>query len=265
VLTKPTVFVLGAGASVPFGFPVGRALSELVVRDLRDGRHGFKELRELGGFSEVDITTFRNAFFRSGKLSVDAFLEHRDDLMDIGKAATALALIRFENEGKLFSYDDSNWLRETFARLTTSFDEFPNNRLSFVTFNYDRTVEHFLFSALQNSYRKSDDESRAVLEQIPVVHLHGRLGFLPWQKGSATREFSTKLTPEGQIVVMGFGYNRLNISRLGLDTIPQGRAIGTCQGLGGKGEMMAQQMCNERIRFVSGDCVHFIREVVSWS
>src|SRR5687768_2077401 len=111
MLTKPIVLVLGAGASVPFGFPTGRNLSELIVQQLRSGQAGFKALQQYGGYTDDEINLFRQTFSRSGQNSIDAFLEHRSDLLGIGKAATAQALIRFESEEKLFSFDAENWLR----------------------------------------------------------------------------------------------------------------------------------------------------------
>src|SRR5215211_8988152 len=122
MISRPTVLVLGAGASAPFGFPTGLRLSERIVRDLQVGHPGYNALQEYCGFDETEITRFRLAFFRSGRNSVDAFLEHREDLLGVGKAAIAVGLIGFENEGRLFAYDDANWLRDTYNYLNVSPD-----------------------------------------------------------------------------------------------------------------------------------------------
>jgi hypothetical protein len=300
LLNIPTVLVLGAGASVPFGFPTGRQLSELLCKDLMAERAGagFHILRDRCGYSADQIEDFRLAFFRSGKSSVDAFLEHRTDFKDIGIAAIAQALIRYENEGELFGFDESNWLREMIIRLNTAFDDFGKNRLSFVTFNYDRTVEHFLFSSLKHGYGKTDEECAAVLDNIPVIHLHGRLGYLPWQSRSESRAFHTDIDQQGlkaaidnikiihepitdgrdvdfksakaklaeaeQVVVMGFGYNATNVERLGLADLQEGKAIGTCEGLGSRGEDAARRACNGKVRLLGGNCIRFVREEMNW-
>jgi hypothetical protein len=109
VLTNKHVLVLGAGASQPFGFPTGIQLSKLVAQELLEGQNAFNRLTELG-LPRDKICSFRDAFFRSGKNSVDAFLEHRTDLMELGKSATAAVLIPYEREEALFGYDN-NWLR----------------------------------------------------------------------------------------------------------------------------------------------------------
>src|SRR5882672_8077615 len=97
MLTVPTVFVLGAGASAPFDFPTGLELSKLIVRLLRPGNDAFNHLQQYAGLSEAEVTGFRDDFFNSAKNSVDAFLEHRADLITIGKLATAHILIGREN------------------------------------------------------------------------------------------------------------------------------------------------------------------------
>jgi hypothetical protein len=61
---------------------------------------------------------------------------------------------------------------------------------------------------------------------------------------------------------MGFGYNPKNVERLGVADIDAGRAIGTCQGLGARGEEAARTVCDNKVRLVGGDCMHFVREII---
>ncbi len=296
MLELSTVFVLGAGASVPYHFPTGFRLTEQVVAGLEQGHDGFNALQHMGGIHPEAILAFREALLQSGKNSVDAFLEHRTDLMEIGKLATAHRLISCERTSRLFTFDDS-WLRELYNRLNSSFETFGNNRISFVTFNYDRSVEHFLFTALANTYGRSHHEVKAVLNNIPIVHLHGRLGALPWQDGPSrpyepsfdqqtlrTAADSIKIIHEDisdgrdadfakakdllitadQVIFMGFGYNAMNVERLGIRELPENTAIGSCVGLGASGETAAKELTGGRVRLVGGDCTHFIREIMRW-
>src|SRR5687767_3207796 len=146
MLTRRTVLILGAGASKPYDFPIGAELSELIIQRLRSGGEYHAFLRERLGHSAQELDNFRDEFFYSGKASIDAFLEHRKDLVDLGKKLIALTLIPFENSASLFRFQNS-WLRYMFSKLNSSFDDFQNNQLSIITFNYDRCVEHFLFTA----------------------------------------------------------------------------------------------------------------------
>jgi hypothetical protein len=296
MLELSTVFVLGAGASVPYHFPTGFRLTEQVVRGLEQGQDGFNALQQMGGFKPEIILSFREALLQSGKNSVDAFLEHRSDLMEIGKLATAHRLISCENTKRLFTFDES-WLRELYNRLNSTFDTFEKNRISFVTFNYDRSVEHFLFTALSNTYGRSIGEVKAVLDKIPIVHLHGRLGALPWQDGPSRpyepsfnqktlqiaadsikiihedisdgrdKDFAKAkdlLMIADQVILMGFGYNAMNVERLGISDLPENTAVGTCIGLGASGETAATELTAGRVRLIGGDCTHFVREILRW-
>jgi hypothetical protein len=159
---------------------------------MRPARQQFEFMKTLG-FGERQIIRFRDEFYYSGKSSVDAFLEHRPDFLDVGKAAIATILIPLESPENLFSFE-KNWLRYVFANLNAKVDEFKGNKLSIITYNYDRTVEHFFFTALKHTYRKNDNDCIKMMEHVPIVHLHGRLGYLPWQN-DRSRSYSTELDP----------------------------------------------------------------------
>ena len=78
--------------------------------------------------------------------------------------------------------EESNWYQYLFSMLNTSFDEFDQNELAIITFNYDRSLEHYLFTSLQNAYNKNDEECAEKLIKIPIIHVYGKLGRLPWEK-----------------------------------------------------------------------------------
>jgi len=61
------------------------------------------------------------------------------------------------------------------------FEEFGNNQLRIITFNYDRSLDHYLYTCLKNKYPdKKDDEYSKLI--CPIVHIHGKLGPLTWQE-----------------------------------------------------------------------------------
>lgn len=131
MITKRTVFVLGAGSMADYGFPTGWQL-------VRDVVHGLT-VREPGprGLRPSQITDFVRSLDGSAQNSVDAFLEERAEFLDIGIAAISLALIRCENAENLYRERDpsKNWLRNLLMRLRgTSFEEIGSNAVSFVTF-----------------------------------------------------------------------------------------------------------------------------------
>src|SRR6267378_303056 len=77
MIEKRTVLILGAGASMPYGFPSGSGLR----------RHIIEYLDEL---LSADTT------------SIDVFLERRTEFVEIGKAAIAATLIPLESTRNLF-------------------------------------------------------------------------------------------------------------------------------------------------------------------
>ncbi len=185
MLTHPTVFVLGAGASEPYGFPTGPQLLRNLLLTLHRADRGayvsaFECLLHLG-YSEEKIAQFRDALAASGRTSVDAFLEHRPEFMDIGKVAMAAELIPCEKHNRLFGVDvaaNEHWYQVLFNKLSTDFDHWGKNDVAFLTFNYDRSLEYYLITAIRNAYGKSFAEAVKIVEALRFIHLYGDLGQL---------------------------------------------------------------------------------------
>ncbi len=185
MIETPTVFVLGAGSSIPYGFPSGRKLKEQVV-DANARIHRERDLIRDSCFDTETHNWFCDALKTAKVLSVDAFLEHRPEFVEIGKAVIAYHLCSCENESSLFAPNiGDDWHELLFQRMTSSFEHFGKNRVSFITFNYDRSLEHVLFTALMNLYGKSCEEVANQMRDIPIVHVHGQLGHLDWQNGAS--------------------------------------------------------------------------------
>ena len=292
MIEKRTVFVLGAGASRPYLFPSGNELTNQ-VHDHLSQPSAIEELRSCCGFTEGEISSFRQALRYSGQTSVDAFLEHRPDLLEIGKAAIAYLLIKCENKPVLLNEMSGAWLRYIYGRMSSSFNDFCKNQVSFITFNYDRVLEEFLSTSLSNSYGKPLDECRTQLEQIPIIHLHGHLGALPWQSKNSRpfepiinkqtmdvarhgikiihetptverdKDFQKGLNllqNSEQTVFLGFGYNTLNMQRLGIEHTRAG-AIGTGYGLTSRERAERETASQNKVRIVDSDCITLLRNL----
>ncbi len=179
MITTQTVLVLGAGVSIPYGFPSGGELINTVLENLDGWRNIFCE----HGIQEKLIGEFYQELRLSQQLSIDAFLENRPEFLSIGKLSIALSLFPCENEKSLFELGKQNkgCYRYLFSKLSIGWEEFGDNKVSIITFNYDRSLEQFLFTAIKHSYGKSDEQCAEVLGRIPIVHVHGSLGSLPWQ------------------------------------------------------------------------------------
>ena len=106
MITTPTVLVSGQGPVWPYGFPSGKQLKDEVLVG-PEPQPSFANCH--AGFEQqfkFEFRAFRNELRHSAQSSVDAFLEHRPDMLNIGKASIAYYLIQRETRNLLFSLMD---------------------------------------------------------------------------------------------------------------------------------------------------------------
>ncbi|MBN8988643.1 MAG: hypothetical protein J0H42_10380 [Rhizobiales bacterium] len=300
MISTPTVFVLGAGASEPYGLPLGYQLRLNILEKYNSDTGHTAHLTNTTPFVRKAINQFVEALKYSGLSSVDAFLERRPEFMDIGKAMMGIELLHGENHERLWQ-NDRNWLTYLYGNMIgSSLEEFADNQVSFVTFNYDRCVEHFLFISLQNAFGRTTDETAAVVSRIPIVHLHGRLGHLSWQNGGSAVDFGDSqidarkmgivmkeikvvheeltdgrdkdfaqakelLAKAKRVYLAGFGFGSRNVQRLGLDSIAPEAYQGTAYGLTGKEIGGCAAMCGGQIRLNNFQTLDLMRQIVEFS
>jgi hypothetical protein len=269
MIKRPTILVLGAGASVPYGYPTGPELLRIIFEDLTDpGKGEIKGYLKTLGFENKTIDDFAFDLAFSESPSVDAFLESRSEYIEIGKLAMAMYLVRCEDIQRLLSArrmaNDPGWYHYLFNKMVgPKLEDFGNNDLSIITFNYDRSLEFQWFSALKHRFGSNNETKiKAMLRQIRIVHVHGRLGEVPWGD-SPCREYERnfKLNEikalSDQIIVMselqetskdyeianyylragtfiyflGFGYHTKNLERLGIKKYPDRKLYGSSMGM----------------------------------
>ncbi len=271
MIEKPTVLVLGAGASYDYGFPTGRGLLVNACADILNRSYDGtgrpvstpdtplqRSLIECG-FSWDEIVSFVNKLRDSNQPSVDEFVANQPDYVEIGKALIASVILSSERGGSLKRTRDMRWFEYLFQRMTNAMDfvptDFVHNDLSVVTFNYDRSFEMLLWRSLTNSYPMSNSEHIGLFNSIPIVHVYGSLGDLPFQsedgisygsQPNATtvrqcmnniqiierrRRFSSSTTSADvpkhveifrnadKICFLGFGYNPTNMNLLRIHPI----------------------------------------------
>jgi hypothetical protein len=195
VIQKPTVIVIGAGGSIPYGFPSGYALYQIILSGLSDKDDAFLCQACFPG-DRMSGLRLRESLLRSPVMSIDQFLERRSDMLQIGKRAIARALIPFERELELFDRSKGpRWYEYLWRAMGAEFEDFHKNRVSFITYNYDRSLEHFLFCALMNVYGKSAADVLPVFNRIKIIHVHGTL--CPYEHGGRVgRTYREETTEE---------------------------------------------------------------------
>ena len=147
MINVPTVLILGAGASKPYGYPVGSRLKDLIIANLESNYANFY-------YTQDQISKFRDKLLNSRLYSIDKFLTgYGEEFSGIGKLAIAQALIGTESRDVYSCNGEEDWYGYICNSLHASTpDEFYENKLSIITFNYDRSLEQYLFKALENFY-----------------------------------------------------------------------------------------------------------------
>jgi SIR2-like protein len=292
VINRRVVLILGAGASIPFGFPSGIGLYKEVLEQPRNSAE--EKLLNACGVTYERCELFKQNLRHSGRTSVDAFLETRPDLMRLGKPLMALALMKHEHLSALFAPEKKgeNWYDYLFERmLTPDIDAFGANNVSFITYNYDRSLEMYLGTALEATYGASMEDIAKQLSRIRIIHLHGKMGNLPFE-GGQSRSYSAELTEEDlkigsggikiihesidkepqfeqahevlseaqMICFLGFGYHETNISRLRLSKLSESAFCGTTYGMVDTEEQALQNWFSNRLSTYRMDILSFLRE-----
>jgi hypothetical protein len=223
------------------------------------------------------VSNFINLLSKDGRnLSIDTFIESMQDddslqeLEEIARAVIAMLIMSCEKPENLDPTD--NWYKLLFDKMyegNNTYERFFDNKINFVTFNYDRSLEQYLLREVCDAFRVSEDDARDRLrERFEVIHVHGSLGSLwdeerPYEtRGSddaraiaeaadsiklITDKVDTKSEPEFikahgliyeaiSVHFVGSGYHSQNMTRIGFDGSTDlrdngNKFFGTTQGL----------------------------------
>jgi len=270
MIARPTVIVVGAGGSMPFNFPSGASM----LQSAR-GTEAHEMSRTLCNYFDVSACRrFRESVVASLSDSLDAILETRTDLDQVGRFFIAQLILHAEHQSQGRTGVSGDWLAYLWNLMSDecgSLEEFKKNNVTFITYNYDRLIEHRLLSALAQRYQSTHKELYEFSVDRPVIHLHGTVGpfddygrpsvpygvcplgqnfqeLLPGvlQKAAAgvkvvhqadpkSAEFDAAraaLRDASTVFFLGFGFGRTNVRRLGLENIgPRTAIICSRQGL----------------------------------
>jgi hypothetical protein len=278
------VFVLGAGTSRDFGFPSGIELmkeihsswkhpDETAISNYVDIMEKLKkEFRsDPNRVAEEKIKKLSYRFYLSGADSIDDFLSQCKDEVDLQFGRLTILKVILEKEqktkefgdGTLFKWEE-NWLRILFGE-EFRFDnieqlkkELESEQFYFVIFNYDRCVEHFLYTAIQNYYGLEGQATKDIINKMRFYHVYGQLAPLEWQpegnpirfgddvfddlyrfvpnikivnedRGDAQNirdKIGAQIRDANKVYILGFGFQDSNWKLLGIDEYKKHRANG---------------------------------------
>lgn len=213
-----TVLVIGAGASVEVGLPMGSELLKQIVQlthitfdfsRQKSGDHGILEALKLCLNEGREVTRLNDHLKAGWQLSesakqalsidnvIDALEDPQVELM--GKLGIVRAILKAEGASPVFkrtqdipdTLDLSKFHDAWYSSLTKLLTEnvrkgavdsiFDN--LEIINFNYDRCLEHYLPISLASYYGLKVDAVREVMQKLVIHRPYGVAGRLPWQKG----------------------------------------------------------------------------------
>ncbi len=293
---KKTVFVVGAGASKEVDLPVGDELKNSIAGKVNIGFNdgytqssGDKKITEaLRGIVQERGGRDINPLCRAGRIiasampqaiSIDNFLHthaNDNDIVLMGKLGIAASILEAErtskiragNKGIVFGAHPHIW-QNTFCKMLTEgvrLDDLDTvfENVAFVTFNYDRCIEHYVSHWLANYMQISEDHAQSLTKKLKVFHPYGQVGRLPWQGGANSVDFGAEVSPRAiplianqlrtfterveddtmldemrgyvgeaeQVIYLGFSYGQMNMELLALrDSKTYKSVFGTVLGM----------------------------------
>lgn len=207
MITQQTVFILGAGASTPYGYPTGAGLKKMICYEsgklldqlipIADDGHGSSWEKDKKDTIKKNTVKFIERFSQAPGDFIDRFLETNAKVPDIpetGRILIALSILDAEKISKFLRDEDGkdialDWYKELFLlmndklRGSDAYLEFKKNKVNFITFNYDRSLEYFLYNSLIQTYGSIDLRKHRPLDLIPFkfIHVYGKIDNFPWE------------------------------------------------------------------------------------
>ncbi len=207
MFSQPIVFVIGAGASTEYGLPSGAQMKRRIA-------HVLSPNRKPSGLPVGDIQVFFMLGYREpGNRQNDAtelaakvlefesidealhWFSAQPKIVAIGKAAIVWEILQSERNSSLFNPGNitaiperdytNTWLPHFLSMLVSSLRREQTQELfrnvTLINFNYDRTIEHFLYSRLQTNFGYTATEAIDAVSTLKMIRPYGSIGTLPWQ------------------------------------------------------------------------------------
>jgi hypothetical protein len=287
MFNKQVVLVVGAGASHDkYGLPLGGHLASGIANDTNFHFERYVNRPSQGDadlFDEVIYSKFshdREKLDRytdaghklsaalGSTISIDDALYQLSDYpeaVQLGKICIVRSILKAERNSTLKveaigqlppGAGKDGWVEQIFSMAITGYklSEITHafKRITFINFNYDRCIEHYLFWSLQRLGLSSDDASETI-QNLNILRPYGTLGSIvpgtpsflkfgapppsdPFSMISRIRTFtesdtlhdkqklSSALLEASLIVFLGFGFHAQNLKLLTLSPNQQVRA-----------------------------------------
>jgi hypothetical protein len=197
--TKKTVFVVGAGASLPYGYPLGTALVDMIVAKCKEReKHHDQVAKKL-----------KDLIMLHDPLSIDSFLAQHckgTELETLGKQLITECILECEDPkrfdkghqiGKNDKGDKSdkaneNWYRFLAHAMFEDRDDLVNEDIDLpfriITFNYDVSLDYYLISRILGAELLTPEERGIIFGKLKdaIIHVYGSVRNVPWDDPEGT-------------------------------------------------------------------------------
>jgi len=246
MITENLVLILGAGASHPYGYPLGSRLRHLILDNglLNPDQELRSVLSELG--YDDGVLEFRARFQETRLPTIDEFLAGASELeIAIGKIAISWLILSREHPVYLdtgeFGGMHDHWYEKLWQQMRAGTDRNnfgALNNVRVITFNYDRSLERFFFTAIQSTFQVDDATALDLLHSaMRINHVYGVVGSprqYGWDRSSASLvseaarnitvipngvdvpdpcldDLRSMITGADKVCFLGFGYHDVNL------------------------------------------------------
>lgn len=203
---------MGAGTSIDYGFPSGKDLIQKIIEFCRGNPTGAQV------FNQTILALILHKHFQNNSIektahecyeivenfglqlikarpsSIDDFIAYNNTKgFDIvGKACIVLVISRYERNS--ISKLSEGWYCYLWGKIYDGNKEGMKRNLknlTIITFDYDRSLEYFLYESMQNLFSMTKQETKILFnENVVIHHIYGQLGFFDWQeKNSVVKNY----------------------------------------------------------------------------
>lgn len=178
---EKTAIILGAGASVHYGFPTGAGLIDAIISSTR---FPWINTYLLGGdfslFDSNKVGRFGKILREYDPLSIDSFLSlytDNQEIIEIGKQLIAHTIIKKQDPYKFSRSNKENWYKYLYESIfRDNFQQkIENDNFRIITFNYDLSLEYFFHSRLEKDPSLSSSEAWEIFLAFhsKIHHVYG--------------------------------------------------------------------------------------------
>jgi hypothetical protein len=232
MFVDPTVLIVGAGASVDFGYPLGPSLLKNIVNSLESARKAliqghrpksssdaewleykywhFWESMQSRGFLEAELQGFISVARNQTISSIDRFLRDHPELSKIGKYLLALEILSCTYEKRQGAHSETLhpfprdysmpnglfWIQHLINELregASTPQELQKNKITIVTFNYDVELEQAFEAQFANTSVHRGAKWQDCLE---IIHVYGEVTkpMQNFERGKFLNDVATSLS-----------------------------------------------------------------------